>query len=885
MGQSIVTVSTTTCEIEYIESAGATYPVPFRFLAATDLVVTRTVNGEIFTLTYGGDYTVDGADAELGGSITRITAASVGATLRIERRTALIQPTNYTDGDRFPAESHERGLDRVTLAAQDTNGKLDRAVLVPRGETIGTLPRRGVRAAKVLGFDDQGNPTTGPKIRDLEQVVATLKIPEHVQLAAQIAYIAQGDGAVIRTVLQELDDEPDNIRRYGAIGDGTLHTVAEWLPPSTNARYATLTALQGDYPHVTSTGDSVDWAAAQLVLNKIKARGDVPGYRTRGCMKVPRGDFIINRTMTAHQRTVIDGFGSFIFTGSGICLRLGTYDSGVGERCDRVYLRNFSMFTTSATATSAVYAENATVIFAEGVKIAGDIDTAYGTARWTAGFQFHSSSPFNSYLITIQSCNLMRIKGGGFGVVDDTKGAILFTGAAGTSIVNILNNNIAGNDTWGINHHEGTAGTFNVVGNEIEGNVMGSIRAPQVIGGRIEGNHMEHSAGQTTVHVILGGAALSSGISFKNNIISGPFTGSNPAVALGLVSNSEFGPNEIVSKYMYGRYTGGGITGCTFNEPKAQSNYGLYNGAVFAPSMLGWMTSCSILAGPDCEFDATISGTTMTVSRMRFGEITLGMKLLNGTGVTVGTMITGYGTGTGGVGTYTIDTSQTVASSTRIYAFCSFPLVRKEKGSFQAEGHAQKFNGSLRGGLEFMPGGPNSLMLGTSLGSSSFFTKGDFLLNNNPISGDVYQGAAGWTCTRTGQARSPVLLQITAGSPTATFLAGNGSDWPVGSPISTRYDLEGIPAGTTISAKSGSTWTLSANATRSANVQIFDARFQAIGPVETQCGVGRVLEGYGSPEGVVSALIGTTYQRRDGGTGTSNYFKESGTGNTGWVAK
>lgn len=44
-------------------------------------------------------------------------------------------------------------------------------------------------------------------------------------------------------------------------------------------------------------------------------------------------------------------------------------------------------------------------------------------------------------------------------------------------------------------------------------------------------------------------------------------------------------------------------------------------------------------------------------------------------------------------------------------------------------------------------------------------------------------------------------------------------------------------------------------------------------------------EGNGSPETVVIAPIGSTYRRLDGGAGTSFYVKESGTGNTGWIAK
>jgi hypothetical protein len=45
------------------------------------------------------------------------------------------------------------------------------------------------------------------------------------------------------------------------------------------------------------------------------------------------------------------------------------------------------------------------------------------------------------------------------------------------------------------------------------------------------------------------------------------------------------------------------------------------------------------------------------------------------------------------------------------------------------------------------------------------------------------------------------------------------------------------------------------------------------------------LAGYGTPEGAVTATPGSTFQRLNGGAGTGFYVKESGTGNTGWVAK
>lgn len=46
-----------------------------------------------------------------------------------------------------------------------------------------------------------------------------------------------------------------------------------------------------------------------------------------------------------------------------------------------------------------------------------------------------------------------------------------------------------------------------------------------------------------------------------------------------------------------------------------------------------------------------------------------------------------------------------------------------------------------------------------------------------------------------------------------------------------------------------------------------------------------IFTGTGSPEGAVTASIGSVFHRTDGGAGTSYYVKESGTGNTGWVAK
>ena len=66
------------------------------------------------------------------------------------------------------------------------------------------------------------------------------------------------------------------------------------------------------------------------------------------------------------------------------------------------------------------------------------------------------------------------------------------------------------------------------------------------------------------------------------------------------------------------------------------------------------------LAGPN--FTGSIATTTLTVSAFASGAPLAVGQTLYGPGITAGTKITALGTGTGGTGTYTVNTSQTVGS-------------------------------------------------------------------------------------------------------------------------------------------------------------------------------------------------------------------------------
>jgi len=59
------------------------------------------------------------------------------------------------------------------------------------------------------------------------------------------------------------------------------------------------------------------------------------------------------------------------------------------------------------------------------------------------------------------------------------------------------------------------------------------------------------------------------------------------------------------------------------------------------------------------------AGTILNVSAVASGTIFIGQRV-TGTGVTSGTLITGFGTGSGGAGTYTVNTSQLVSAGTSL---------------------------------------------------------------------------------------------------------------------------------------------------------------------------------------------------------------------------
>jgi hypothetical protein len=157
-----MTLGTTTPQIDYVEN-GVTlaHAVPFQFQDATDIVCSRISDGTESILTLGADFTVTGG-AGGTGTVNKTSAGIDGTIFRIKRQTTRAQPTDYTAGDDFPAETHEAALDRLAAVNQEQDvaiGDLQsRAMVVPIGELAPQLPIREDRALRYFGFDGSGDP-------------------------------------------------------------------------------------------------------------------------------------------------------------------------------------------------------------------------------------------------------------------------------------------------------------------------------------------------------------------------------------------------------------------------------------------------------------------------------------------------------------------------------------------------------------------------------------------------------------------------------------------------------------------------------------------------------------------------------------------------------
>lgn len=282
-----MTIQSETARADY-DGNGVTvdHPVPFRFLDKTHLRVVRSViatgvETDLVLDSAGADgFTVTGAGLASGGEVTVVTPAA-GAGPGQERITILrnvpaVQMLDFIANDAFPAESHERGLDWLTMLHGQQGEVLDRAMVLPVSTTgfSTSLPAPVALAPLVVNagrtaFEMGSTDLTGDMLLRGHLAAA---IP--AQGASLVTTIQPGDNAVARTVSSKLNE---------------YMSVLDYIPE----------ALHADIRAFTSTVDVALYV--QNAIYQAAAQGKE--------LRVPHGRYMLGVTLYLPDRTVIRGAG------------------------------------------------------------------------------------------------------------------------------------------------------------------------------------------------------------------------------------------------------------------------------------------------------------------------------------------------------------------------------------------------------------------------------------------------------------------------------------------------------------------------------------------------------------------------------------------------
>lgn len=146
-------ITSETSSIQYSgnNSTETAYTVDFPFFEPEHLrVIVTDADGNQTQLVNGIGFTVTGT------SVTTTQAWDGTHRVTIYREVPVKQTTSYQEGGAFPAASHERALDLLTMIVQQVTRRMERSLAVSEAdEALGTMP---VKPMTVMGFDLAGQP-------------------------------------------------------------------------------------------------------------------------------------------------------------------------------------------------------------------------------------------------------------------------------------------------------------------------------------------------------------------------------------------------------------------------------------------------------------------------------------------------------------------------------------------------------------------------------------------------------------------------------------------------------------------------------------------------------------------------------------------------------
>jgi hypothetical protein len=291
-----MTVSSTVNRNDYVGNGATTvYPYTFQIYDQSHIEVwIQTLAGTVSKLTLATDYTVSGVNLSGGGNITLTTALTSGYLIAVKLVLPLTQLTDLKNQGRFFGEVHERVFDRDIRIAQQLADQYSRGIKLPETEIGSTLkttiPVVSQRASKLLGFDENGNPTSMSFSYSSDVTVNNIAslmliVGDGSKIAKTQGYYAAGDGGDNSFYWDSTSTSTDNggtiIKPTSVIGAG------RWL--AVNPLFVTFAQFGGKKNDISAA--VANFTALKTACQALGGTTSPTG--TKGTLYIQQGTYTI----------------------------------------------------------------------------------------------------------------------------------------------------------------------------------------------------------------------------------------------------------------------------------------------------------------------------------------------------------------------------------------------------------------------------------------------------------------------------------------------------------------------------------------------------------------------------------------------------------------
>lgn len=158
-----MTVQTNTNSIAYVGN-GSTVHFDYDFLIL-DASHLKVYFGDVLQTS---GYVVSGVLSQTGGTVAFAVAPPSGTDITFTRDVPFLQLTDYQPYDAFPAESHERALDLLTMMAQQLKDASDRSMQYPVGGN-----KWDAKGNEIINVGTGNSGTSAPNIDQVKYLIAS----------------------------------------------------------------------------------------------------------------------------------------------------------------------------------------------------------------------------------------------------------------------------------------------------------------------------------------------------------------------------------------------------------------------------------------------------------------------------------------------------------------------------------------------------------------------------------------------------------------------------------------------------------------------------------------------------------------------------------------